>query len=61
VVFERIGNTKQTTVLVNSFWGIIIKADEKLGLLQQFSVKRGSLWIKGFNGRGKIFFAKFGD
>jgi len=28
---------------------------------QQFSVKRGSLWIKGFNGRGKIFFAKFGD
>ena len=29
--------------------------------IQQFSVKRGSLWIKGFNGRGKIFFAKFGD
>lgn len=32
MVFERIGNTKQTTVLVNSFWGIIIKADEHLGL-----------------------------
>jgi len=32
VVFERIGNTKQTTVLVNSFWGIIIKADENLVL-----------------------------
>ncbi len=29
--------------------------------LQQFSVKRGSLWIEGFHGWGKIFFVKFGD
>jgi acyl-[acyl-carrier-protein]-phospholipid O-acyltransferase/long-chain-fatty-acid--[acyl-carrier-protein] ligase len=28
---------------------------------QQFSVKRDSLWIEGFYGRGKIFFAKFED
>ncbi len=30
-------------------------------LRQQFSMKRDSLWIKGFHGRGKIFFAKLGS
>ena len=27
--------------------------------IQQFSVKRGSLWIEGFHWWGKIYFAKF--
>ena len=48
MVFERIGNTKQTTVLVNSFWGIIIKADENLGLPQQFSVSSQTIEILRF-------------
>ena len=30
-------------------------------LSQQFSGKRGSLWIGGFHERGKIFFVKFGE